>query len=187
MASDAKKVITEDGMVFGYVNLLEPRAINEGATPKYNAEITFKKTDKKTYQNLMTAIQTAYDEGQAKLKGNGKVVPPLSAVHNPVRDGDIERAGDPHYEGCYFFNASNTVKPGIVDKDLNPIMDPNEIYSGMIGRASLRAYCYNSNGNKGISLSLQNIMKTADGPRLGGHKSAAEDFAGLDDEDDFLS
>ena len=53
------------------------------------------------------AIEAAYQEGQAKLKGNGKSVPPLAAIKNPLRDGDLERPDDPAYAGAYFVNANN--------------------------------------------------------------------------------
>ena len=51
-------------------------------------------------------IMAAYEEGQGKLKGNGRSVPPLSAIKNPLRDGDTERPDDPASAGCYFINTS---------------------------------------------------------------------------------
>ena len=65
-------------------------------------------------------------------------------------------------------------------------MDTSELYSGIIGRASINFYAYNSNGNRGIACGLNNIQKLADGTPLGGRARAEDDFAGLDDEEDFL-
>ena len=74
-----------------------------------------------------------------------------------------------------------------MDVNLNPIMDPDEIYSGIFGRVSLNFYAFNSNGNRGIAVSLANVMKVKDGPRLGGHASAAEDFGEFAEDDDPLA
>ena len=85
----------------------------------------------------------------------------------------------------FFLNANSTQKPGIVDRDLNEILDPDEVYSGCWGRASINFFPYNSNGNKGVGVGLNNIQKLKDGERLGGARASAEDdFGGDDFEDD---
>ena len=116
-------------------------------------------------------------------------IPALEDIKTPLRDGDKERKGDDAYKNAYFVNANSTTKPGVVDADRNPILDSSELYSGIIGRASVNFYAFNSNGNRGIACGLNNIQKLADGTPLGGHSRAEDDFADLDDEDDedFLS
>lgn len=57
------------------------------------------------------------------------------------------------------------------------------MYSGVIGRASITFYAFNSNGNKGIACSLNNLQKLADGEPLGSKASAESDFGTSDDED----
>ena len=138
---------------------------------------------------IRAAIQAAYEEGQSKLRGNGKSVPDLDSLKTPLRDGDKERKGDEAYANSWFVNANSTTKPGVVDADCQPILDTSELYSGIIGRASINFYAFNSNGNKGIAAGLNNLQKLSDGTPLGGHSRAEDDFADLDDEDDedFLS
>lgn len=178
------KVITGRDTLWSYCNVWEPKSIN-GSTPKYSIQLRIKKTDKTTLDKIKNAIQAAYEEGQSKLKGNGKSVPQLSTLKTPLRDGDESFPDDESYAGYMFLNANNAQKPGIVDADRQEIIDPEEVYSGCFGRASINFYAFNSNGNKGIACSLNNLQKIRDGERLGGHASAAEDFA--DDDDDFLS
>ncbi len=170
------KVVTGPETRWSYANVLEPKSIN-GAEPKYSISLLIPKTDAKTLNAIKAAIQQAYDEGQSKLKGNNKTAPAINAIKTPLRDGDTEKPDDPNYAGHYFINANAKTKPGIVDANLQPIMDPNEIYSGCYGRASISFYAYNSNGNRGIACGLNNLMKTRDGERLGGKSSAEEDFA----------
>ena len=179
------KVITGVNTRWSYVNAWEPKSINGGA-PKYSVSLFIPKSDTKTLEKIRAAIQAAYEEGQSKLKGNGRSVPALSALKTPLRDGDAERPDDEAYANSYFVNANSGTAPGIVDADRNPILERSEVYSGVYGRASINFYAFNSNGNKGIACGLNNLQKIRDGEPLGGKSRAEDDFA-EEDEDDFLS
>ena len=179
------KVITGVNTRWSYVNAWEPKSIN-GGTPKYSVSLIIPKSDTKTIEKIQAAIQAAYDEGQGKLKGNGKSVPALSVLKTPLRDGDAERPDDEAYADSYFINANSGTAPGIVDADRQSILDRSEVYSGVYGRASINFYAFNSNGNKGIACGLNNLQKIKDGEPLGG-KSRAEDDFDTEEDDDFLS
>lgn len=178
------KVITGPKTRFSYLNVISPKSIN-GSSPKYSVSLIISKDDTKTLNAIKNAIQTAYEEGASKLKGNTKVVPSLQTLKTPLRDGDLEKPGEPAYENCYFLNANSANKPGIVDANRQEIIDINEIYSGIYGRASITFYAYNASGNRGIACGLNHLQKLSDGEPLGGKSSAEADFANLDD-DDFL-
>lgn len=177
------KVITGVNTRWSYANVWEPKSIN-GSNPKYSVSLIIPKSDTVTVNRIKAAIEAAYTEGQSKLKGNGRSVPALSAIKNPLRDGDLERPGDEAYADAYFINANSPNAPGIVDADRQPILERSEVYSGVYGRASINFYAFNSNGNRGIAVGLNNLQKIRDGEPLGG-KSRAEDDFNLDD--DFLA
>ncbi len=179
------KVITGVNTRWSYVNAWEAKSINGGA-PKFSVSLIIPKSDTKTIEKIKAAIQAAYEEGQGKLKGNGKSVPALSVLKTPLRDGDAERPDDAAYANAYFINANSATAPGIVDADRNPILDRSEVYSGVYGRASINFYAFNSNGNKGIACGLNNLQKIKDGEPLGGKFRAEDDFA-TEEEDDFLN
>lgn len=179
------KVITCPNTRWSYANVWEPKSIN-GGTPKYSVSLIIPKSDKVTVEKIKKAIQAAYEEGQSKLKGNGKSVPSLSVLKTPLRDGDLERPDDEAYANSYFINANSATAAGIVDADRNTIIDRSEVYSGVYGRASINLYAFNSNGNKGIACGLNNLQKIKDGEPLGGKSRAEDDFA-TEDDDDFLS
>ena len=179
------KVITGPNTRWSYTNVWEPKSINGGA-PKYSVSLIIPKSDKTTVDKINAAIKAAYEEGQSKLKGNGRSVPALSAIKTPLRDGDLERPDDEAYANSYFINANSPSAPGIVDADRNTIIDRSEVYSGVYGRASISLYAFNSNGNKGIACGLNNLQKIKDGESLGGRSRAEDDFA-TDADDDFLS
>ncbi|MGO5207766.1 DUF2815 family protein [Bacillota bacterium LCP21S3_F9] len=180
------KVITGKDTRWSYANVWEARAIN-GGTPKFSVSLIIPKSDTVTVGKIKAAIEAAYKEGESKLKGNSKSVPPLTAIKTPLRDGDTERPDDPAYKDSYFLNANSSTAPGIVDADCQPILQRSEVYSGVYGRASINFYAFNTNGNRGIAVGLNNLQKIRDGESLGGKASAESDFAGDDEDDDFLS
>ena len=119
--------------------------------------------------------QKAFEETKAASAGYfGGSVPKL--LKGGLRDGDVEME-DPAYEGCYFIKANSVQKPGVVEENLNPILDQSEFYSGCYGRASITFYPYNAQGSKGIACGLNNVQKLEDGEKLGGGTTAAADFA----------
>lgn len=179
------KVITGPQTRWSFCNVWEAKSIN-GGTPKYSVSLIIPKSDTVTVNKINAAIQAAYTEGESKLKGNGRSVPPLSAIKTPLRDGDIERPDDEAYKNSYFINANSATAPGIVDADRNIILERSEVYSGVYGRASINLYAFNSNGNRGIACGLNNLQKIKDGEPLGGKSRAEDDFA-TDDDDDFLN
>jgi hypothetical protein len=166
----AIKVVT--GKVrFSYAHVFQPQTPNEGGTPKYSVSLIIPKSDKETIEKINKAVEEAKKE-YATIWGN--TVP--KGLKGGLRDGDAEK-DDPAYENSYFINANSTQKPGVVDADLNPIMDVSEFYSGCFGRASISFYGYNSNGSKGVGCGLNNVQKLEDGEKLGGATSATVDFA----------
>jgi hypothetical protein len=177
------KVVT--GVVrLSFLNCWQPKSVN-GGTPKYSASIIIPKSDKKTLDRIEAAIEAAYHEGEAKLKGNGKSIPSLASLKTPLRDGDIDRPDDEAYADSYFVNANSNTAPGVVGRDLQEIIETSEMYSGVWARASLSFYAFNSNGNRGIACGLQNLQKIRDGEPLGGRSRAEDDFAdGIEDDGD---
>lgn len=171
---NSTKVVT--GKVrFCYVNVFEPTAMNEGDTPKYNICILIPKNDTKTVDKINKAIEAAKQAGKAKIADKNGKIP--STLKLPLRDGDDERSDDPAFENCYFINANSNRKPSIVDRDLNPIMEKEEFYSGCYGRASINFYAFNVQ-SKGIATGLNNLQKLEDGEMLAGGSTAEEDFGG---------
>ena len=175
------KVIT--GVVrLSYANVWEPKSINGGAE-KYSVSLIIPKSDTKTLSAINEAVNAAIEEGKGKFGGK---IPNKAALKLPLRDGDIDRPDDEAYANSYFINANSNTPPQIVDRNVNPIIDRSEVYSGVYARVSINFYAFNSNGNKGIACGLGNIQKIRDGEPLGGRTNAADDFA-TDVHDDFLS
>lgn len=176
--NQATKVVTGE-VRFSYLHVFEPHAIEEGQDKKYSVSLLIPKTDKKTLNAIKKAIEAAKVAGAPKW--GGKVPGNLKM---PLRDGDVDRPDQEEYAGMYFVNANSTNKPGLVDANVQPIMDSTELYSGCYGRASVNFYAYNVSGNKGIACGLNNIQKLRDGETLGGRSRAEDDFDAVETEED---
>ena len=172
------KVIT--GIVrLSYANVWEPKSVN-GGKEKYSVSIIIPKEDTKALDEIKKAIDAAIEEGKGKFGGK---IPNKASLKIPLRDGDIDRPDDEAYKNSYFINANSITPPQVVDKNVKPILEHSEIYSGAYARVSINFYAFNSNGNKGIACGLGNIQKIRDGEPLGGRVSAEDEFTTEADED----
>ena len=77
------KVITGVKTRWSYANVWDAKSINGGA-PKFSVSLIIPKDDTVTVNKIKVAIQSAYEEGQSKLKGSGKTVPALSVLKTPI-------------------------------------------------------------------------------------------------------
>ena len=170
--------ITTGKVRLSFVHVSEPHASLPNQEPKFSTMILIPKSDKATVDKIKAAIEAAKDAG--KVQWGGKVP---AGIKIPLRDGDAER-DDALYKSHYFMNASSKLQPGLVDGQLNEILDKSEIYSGIYGKVSINFYPYSVNGNKGIAAGLNNIQKLTDGDPLGGRSRPEADFTAV--EEDFL-
>ena len=162
-----------------FANIWEPKAIN-GGDEKYSVSCLIPKSDKKTLARIQKAVEAAKEDGKTR-KWGGKIPPNLKL---PLRDGDIDRPDDENYEDCYFLNASSKDAPQVVDRKVNPVLDPMMVYSGCYCNVSVNFYAFNANGNRGVAAGLGNIQFVRDGERLSGKASADADFDALEDDDE---
>lgn len=120
-------------------------------------------------------------------------------IRRGLRDGaakaDLEGYGD----GTRFANITSKQRPGVIDKDRNPIGpdhgNEEEIYPGCYCRATVQVFSFGlkpGSKGKGVGIGLGNIQKIKDGPRLDNRVAAEDDFdedvdsAYLDDADSDL-
>lgn len=176
--------VNENKVVFGPCRLSYTHVFNkynpDGSSEdgKYMTNVLIPKTETETIEAIKGAIETAKKQAIVS-KWGGKEPKKLDM---PLRDGDEK--DDDVYADHFYVNAKSNTRPGIVDKDLTPIVDEEEIYSGVWAYVSVTFYGYDVSGNRGIACGLNNIKKFKDDDKLGGRVSAESDFADFDDEDD---
>ena len=153
-----------------FVHVFEPYAMKETDIPKYSVTALIPKTDTKTVEAIKAAIQKAAENGAQKHFG-GRVP---TNVNSTFKDGDtdVDDMGDlkkiryPEYEGHYVIRLSTKFAPKVLNANREEIIDPTEVYSGCYGRVSMTFFAYSGDGRRGISASLNNVMKTRDGEPL---------------------
>lgn len=161
-----------------FANIWEPKSIN-GGDEKYSVSCIIPKDDQKTIAKIQKAVEAAKEIGKSKHWG-GKIPPNLKL---PLRDGDIDRPDDEAYQNAMFVNATSKDAPQIVDRKVQPILDPMECGSGDYCNVSINFYSFNANGNRGIAAGLGNLQLIKHGERLAGRTSAASDFSEVEDDD----
>ena len=169
MALNKNQVVTGECRL-SFVNLFEPKAMNEGDVPKYSVTAIIPKTDVKTVEAIKAAINAAAEAGAQKHFG-GRV--PVSVNHT-FKDGDteVDDLGElknvkyPEYKNSYYIRLSTKFKPKVLDANRQEIIDPTEVYSGMYGKVSMPFFAYSGDGRRGVSAVLNNAMKTRDGEPL---------------------
>jgi hypothetical protein len=165
-----------------YVHLFEPYSNNPEQDPRYSVTILIPKSDTATLAKLEAAQKAAAEDGKAKVFG-GRVPTNLkTTLHDGDEEADLDK--NPEYAGHYYMAMSSKARPGVVDQDLNAVVDPMQVYSGCYARVSINAFPYSNSGNKGISFGLNNVQFLEDGEPLGGRSRAEDDFA--DDAADLL-
>lgn len=179
--NDPMKVLTGECRL-SYAHLTAPYANPQqpNAEPKYAVTLLIPKSDVATKADIDAAIQAAANDAVNKKWGG--VRPPMPKI--PVWDGDgVRQSGAAFGEECkghWVLTASTKQKPQVVDQsNINSELAPQDIYSGMYARVTIRFFGYNNSGSKGIGCGLGNVMKTRDGDPLSGGSSAANDFAGV--------
>lgn len=176
--------VTETKVVFGPCRLSYTHVFNkynpdgDAADGKFMTVVLIPKTEKQTIKALEQAVEAATKSGITSKWGGREP----KKLQLPLRDG--EEKDDENFSGHMFINAKSSTRPGIVDKNKAPIVDEEEIYSGVWAIVSVTFYAYDTNGNRGIACGLNNIMKFKDDEHLGGRVSAESDFADIDMEED---
>lgn len=167
------KVITPKGRL-SYPHLFEPQIPPGSVDPVYSCTIVFEDG-----ADLSEMKKAAREAGIEKWGEKYEAAVKAGKIRSPFRE-DGEEKGYP--EGSVFINIKSKAAPGVVSifpgADGKPmrIEDPSQVYAGCYVKASVRAFAYEVNGNRGISFALNNIQKVADGNRLDGRSRAEDEF-----------
>ena len=181
------QVLTGTDTRWSYAFIMEPRPVN-GGDLVYSMTLLIPKTAVSVVNRIHGAIRAAYTKGLDKLKGKDAAAPALEALPDILRDGDLEYPGDPAYAGCWFLRVKSSRRPAVRDRNNQPIVDPDEVYSGCYGPALIEFFAYN-HITRGIGCSLIAAWKYEDGERLGRSVNVDSVFAAIGgdaDAKDFL-
>lgn len=186
MAKESKPRLTTPVGIACFAHVFEPHAIEAGKDKKYSIVLVF---DKATVPQLKELKLACVAAAESKFGPNAREMIKKGKLRMPWRPGsDYEEYGAPFdEEGSVFISIQSNTAPGVVDRRAKPLMSQDQFYSGCKARATYAAWPYDSNGNKGVTLLLNNVQKAADGDRLSGKPSAEDDFDEVEGADDDLA
>lgn len=176
--------ITINNVRLSYCNLFQakPPFNNPNGDPKFSCTILVPKTNTEAKAAIDAAIQQAIEAGVAKAWSGVRPPQPNICIH----DGDGVRPSDgsPYGEECkgmWVFTASakQDRPPFVVDGQVQKIIDPTQVYSGMWANVNVNFFAYNSAGKKGIGCGLNGVQKVRDDTPLSGQVTAEEAFSAI--------
>lgn len=174
--------ITINNVRFSYANLFQPKAPfnNPNGEPKYSVTILVPKANTEAKALIDREIARVMEDAVSSRWGG--VRPPQPAVC--VHDGDGPRPSDgsafgAECRGCWVFTASSKQAPFVVDGQVQPIIDPTQVYSGMWANVCVTFYAYNQAGKKGIGCGLNGVQKLRDDTPLSSRVTAQEAFQAI--------
>ncbi len=169
-----------------YVHVFEPAPpMKPGDDPVRSVSLLFPKTDAAAITDLYAKLNQIIAE---TVKVGNITAAAVPLINNPLRDGDAEVAAKnrtKEYSGMVFMTAKSWRPIGVVNRQNNPIIDPDELYSGCWANVQIAFKYYNhAQGGKGIRVEVNLIQKTRDDDRFDGADNAADVFASLEPDTD---
>jgi hypothetical protein len=162
-----------------YVTVLEPKADQKGKL-KYSLTLLVSKARAAELESLRKAELEV-----ATAKWGAKAATVLKNARYPlIKDGDKildEETGKPKpgYAGMFVISTRTDRKPKVIDAQKQEVFDDSDetgIYSGCMIRFSAGMFAYEAEGNKGVSLGLNNVQVLKRLPRIDGRKKAEDEF-----------
>lgn len=184
---DLSRVVTPIFRV-SYPHVFKAQAPNPKDTPKFSITMLFPKTTD------LSGVKNAIKQAKIAKWGSKENWP--EDLESPVGDGDDAKyEGKEGYVGHWVIKATTSAdhKPGVVDENVEPILEQSEFYAGCYARASIFACTWEYMKKEGVMFILDHVQKMDDGKPLGSKKSADQVFAPVgtskkkkpsDDEDD---
>lgn len=158
--------------VGSYVFLVEPRA-NQRGQMQYSLSLVYSKTRAGELEPLRRAVA---EVATARFGPRAAEEMRQNRLRSPIRDGDTDRPDDRTYRGCLFVTARTNRKPMVIDAKKNEVFSEDDVYSGCLLRATVSVFAYDQQGNRGVSLGLNNVQVLKKLERIDGRKSAQEEF-----------
>lgn len=161
-----------------YPNVFKAKKNDLNGQDEFSIVALFKKGE--DLSALKAAAQKAIVDkwGPDKAKWPSNLRSPFRLQEERAKEVDGKRtlpAG--HEEGAIFLNLKSKQRPGVVDQNVQDILEESQFYAGCYARASVNAYAYDQKGNRGVAFGLGNIQKVRDGDPLGNRAKPEQDFA----------
>ena len=168
-----------------FPNVFTPQRVNQdpNSQPKFSASFILP-ANSQQIQTIMQAMQqVAADKWQNKWEDVWKQLQAQGRI--ALRNGAEKASMDGFDESVVFFNASNTKRPGVYDRDRLPLTEADgKIYAGCYVNAVVQLWAQDNQYGKRVNASLRGIQFVDHGEAFagGGAPAAAEEFPLQEDD-----
>jgi ssDNA-binding protein len=172
----ANNIVTPNATL-SFPVLFAPRPRSEGAKPVYSCSLLFSPEAQKSpeYKAMQTACISA-----AKAKFGADVK--LNSLTFPFRDAS-EKDYKGYEDGWIYISPWSEQRPGVVDAQVQDVIDPSLVYAGQIVRASIAPFAWKNSGKMGVSFGLNHIQLVKEGTRIDGRIAANKAFKPIEDSE----
>lgn len=177
--------VTLKNVRMAFPHLFVAKASDEGQTPKFSAAFIFA-PDHPAYAAVKAAEEAVgsekWKEKWAATK-KGIAAKDRMALH----DGETKSQYD-GYEGNFFVNGSNAVRPLVIDRDKSPLAaQDGKLYAGCYVNVILDIWAQDNTYGKAINCSLSGVQFVADGESFAaGGAASADEFEEEDGDDELV-
>lgn len=135
-----------------FANIFTPRPRAESGEPVYSCSLLFDPQQQKS--SAYKALKDACVAAARKQFGDNVN---LKTVQMPFRDAG-EKSYDGYHAGDTFISPWSKNKPGIVNREREDILLPEEVWSGQLVRANVVPFAWTHTGRKGVSFGLNHLQ-----------------------------
>lgn len=165
--------------ILSFPVLFSPRPRSEGGDPAFSCALLFSPDAQQSapYKALVKEVDRLIAEKFPKVS--------RASLSIPFKDaGEKEDQYEGYKAGWSVISPWSKNRPTVVDREMNEVLTPEDVWAGLLVRASLRPFAWTNSGKRGVSFGLNHlqIVKT-DVPRIDGRISAKAAFAPLEDEE----
>lgn len=161
MAQDTKDPanITLPNVRLSFPHLFTAHAMEEGQEAKFSATFLLDNTIHGALLDHIDAVieRLALDQFKKKI-----------GFKRCLKDGNEKSELEGYGDGISFLTASNKVRPGVVDRRLNPVTEADGIiYAGCYVNAIIRLWVQDNKWGKRVNAQLQCVQFVKDGESFG--------------------
>lgn len=150
-----KTKVVSGRLILHHPHLFTKWAYKDKTTSRYSVMLIIPKEDKETLRKIDVAI-----EETIKLSAplNNGVIPQITDVAIPLRDGDSKVPSNIMYMGSQYMTASSQTPPGVINERKIPLFGDEQVPDCSYGRASFYFEPYNIEGKIVIACRLINVQ-----------------------------
>jgi hypothetical protein len=187
MSEEHPRLMTPEALLGPFPNIFERGLANDSGVQYFEANLLFSPEAQKT--PAFAALKKAASEACKEKWPTGvpsNLRSPFRPATEKVRQKDgIQYFPSPTFDGWILLAVKSKNQPGVVNAQVQKIIDPSEIYGGITVKVTAHPFAYSAKGNNGVSFWMNNMQVVRGAPADSPYTKALAGGGGRPAEDDF--